>query len=444
MEESMHNFTRRSLVKGAAAAGVAGGTLLDFARAFAQESQWKPEAGATLNVLRWKRFVQAEDDAFMKMVDAFSKATGVKVNISNESFDDMQPKASVAANTGQGPDLVWGLHSTPQLFPEKCLPMEDVANYLGKKYGGWFPAAEAYGKSGGKWIAIPVAVNGGYINYRISSINKAGFKEVPKDLPGFLELCKGLKKNGTPSGFALGHASGDANGWIHWILWSHNAWLVDKNDKIIVNSPETAKALEYCKQLSDTFIEGCASWNDSSNNKAFLAGDLHLTNNGISIYVAAKTAGAQGDAKQKAIAEDMNHAYFPVGPIGKPTELQLAFPIFAFNFTKVPNTAKAFVAFMLEAQNYNPWLEGAQGYLSHTLAAYDNNPVWTADPKTTVFRDAAKRTLPASGIGTLSPKVAAAMAEFIVVDMFARYCTGQEDVKTTMKTAERAAQRIFR
>ena len=229
----MSHITRRSILQGAAAAGVAGGTLLDMARAFAQESPWKPEAGATLNVLRWKRFVQAEDDAFMKMVDAYQKAFNVKVNISNESFDDMQPKASVAANTGTGPDLVWGLHSTPQLFPEKCLPVQDVADYLGKKYGGWFPAAEAYGKSGGKWIAIPVAVNGGYINYRISSINKAGFKEIPKDTAGFLELCKALKKNGTPSGFALGHASGDANAWIHWLLWSHNAWLVDKDDKIV-------------------------------------------------------------------------------------------------------------------------------------------------------------------------------------------------------------------
>ncbi len=440
----MSDMTRRSILQGAAAAGLAGGTLLDMARAFAQESPWKPEAGATLNVLRWKRFVQAEDDAFMKMVDAYSKAFNVKVNVSNESFDDMQPKASVAANTGTGPDLVWGLHSTPQLFPEKCLPMGDVADYLGKKYGGWFPAAEAYGKSGGKWIAIPVAVNGGYINYRISSVNKAGFKEVPKDTAGFLELCKALKKNNTPSGFALGHASGDANSWLHWILWSHNAWLVDKDDKIIINSPETAKALEYCKALSDTFIEGCASWNDSSNNKAFLAGDLHLTSNGISIYVAAKTDGAKGDARMKALAEDIDHAYFPIGPLGKPAELQLAFPILAFSFTKVPNASKAFVAFMMEAQNYNPWLEGAQGYLSHTLAAYDKNPVWTADPKTTVFRDAAKRTLPASGLGTLSPKVAAAIADFVVVDMFARYCTGQEDLKTTMKTAERAAQRIFR
>ena len=143
----MTRITRRSILQGAAATGFAGGALLDMARAFAQESPWKPEAGATLNVLRWKRFVQAEDDAFMKMVDAFSKAMNVKVNISNESFDDIQPKASVAANTGTGPDLIWGLHSTPQLFPEKCLPVGDVADYLGKKYGGWIPNATVYGKA---------------------------------------------------------------------------------------------------------------------------------------------------------------------------------------------------------------------------------------------------------------------------------------------------------
>ena len=41
-------------------------------------------------------------------------------------------------------------------------------------------------------------------------MDKAGFSEFPKDFPGFLELCKALKKNNTPAGFALGHASGDA------------------------------------------------------------------------------------------------------------------------------------------------------------------------------------------------------------------------------------------
>ena len=109
------------------------------------------------------------------------------------------------------------------------------------------------------------------------------------------------------------------------------ATLVDKDDKVIINSPETAKALEYSKALSDTFIPGTASWNDRSNNKAFLAGELYCTANGISIYVAAKD-----DPTKKELAEDINHALWPVGPIGKPTELQLCVPILAFNFTKYP------------------------------------------------------------------------------------------------------------
>lgn len=436
----MVHLDRRSLVKGGAALGLAGAAgLLDWAKAWAQEQPFKPEQGAQLSILRWKRFVEAEDQAFMKMVEAFTKATGVKVNVTNESFDDIQPKASVAANTGQGPDMVWGLFSFPFLFPSKCIEVTDVADYLGKKYGGWAPTAAAYGKYKEKWISIPVAFNGGYINYRVSALKKAGFDKVPQDNAGFLELCKALKKNNTPCGFALGHATGDANNWTHWALWSHGGNLVDQNEKVVINSPETAKALEYVKQLYETFVPGTASWNDSNNNKAFLAGELYLTNNGISIYAAAKA-----DPTKKELAEDIDHALYPIGPAGKPTELQLAFPILAYTFTKAPNACKAFMAFMLEAENYNQWLQAAQGYLTQPLNAYENNPVWTSDPKNTVFREASKRTLPASGIAPVSEKSAAALADFIVVDMFASYVTGREDVKGAMRTAERAAQRIFR
>ena len=436
----MSHFDRRTLIKGGAALGLAGATnLLDFAKAWAQASPFKPEPNSTLNVLRWKRFVEAEDAAFMKMVDAFAKATGTKVNISNESFDDIQPKASVAANTGQGPDMVWGLYSFPFLFPEKCIEVTDVADYLGKKYGGWVKTAEAYGKYKDKWIAIPVAFNGGYINYRISAVKKAGFDKVPTDTAGFLELCKALKKNNTPCGFALGHATGDGNSWAHWALWSHGGNLVDKNEKVVIDSPETLAALEYVKQLYGTFIPGTAAWNDSNNNKAFLAGELFLTANGISIYAAAKV-----DPSKKEIAEDMDHALWPVGPVGKPTEFQLAFPILAFKYSKVPNACKAFMAFMLEAENYNPWLEGAQGYLTHPLNAYDANPVWTADPKNTVFREASKRTLAAGGESPVTERTAAALADFVVIDMFASYCTGAADAKTAVRNAERAAKRIFR
>jgi multiple sugar transport system substrate-binding protein len=317
--------------------------------------------------------------------------------------------------------------------------MNDVADYLGKKYGGWTAAAEKTVKLGDDWLGIPVATIGGAMNYRKSAVEKAGFKEFPKDFPGFLELCKALKANNTPAGFALGHATGDANGWLHWVLWGHNAWTVDKDDKVIINSPETLKALEYCKALSDTFIPGVASWNDSSNNKAFLAGELYCTLNGISIYVAAKD-----DPSKKDLAEDTYHALSPVGPIGKPTELQLASPILAFNFTKYPNAAKAFVAFMLEKENFDKWLSGARGYLTHTLNAYDSSPVWTADPKNEPYSQCSKRALPASGIGKPGEKAATAIADFLVVDMFANYCTGRETAAGAIAIAERQLKRIYR
>lgn len=146
-------------------------------------------------------------------------------------------------------------------------------------------------------------------------------------------------------------------------------------------------------------IPGVASWNDASNNKAFLGGEINWTDNGISIYVAATK-----DPTKKEIAEDMDHAFWPVGPIGKPTELHLMYPVLAMNYTKYPQASKALIAYMLEADQFNKWIDSAQGYLTHCLNAYDSNPVWTADPKRTVFRDAAKRSLTAGGLGSVGKR----------------------------------------
>jgi multiple sugar transport system substrate-binding protein len=319
------------------------------------------------------------------------------------------------------------------------MEVTDVADYLGKKYGGWVESAVQYGKSGNKWICVPICYSGNMVNYRIEASKKAGFSKIPDKTDGFLEYAKAMKKNNTPGGFALGHASGDGNGWVHWCLWSQGGNTVDKSDKVIINSPETAKALEYAKALYAEMIPGVASWNDASNNKAFLAGEINWTDNGISIYVAA-----QKDPTKKNIAEDMDHSFWPLGPAGKPTELHLMYPVLGMTYSKYPQACKALMAFMLEADNFNPWIESAQGYLTHCLNAYDKNPVWTADPKRAPFREAAKRSLTAGGLGSVGEKAATAIADFVVLDMFANYCTGREDVKGSIAIAERQLKRIYR
>ena len=383
------NLNRRSLIKGTAALGAAamGGDLVGWAKAWAAtEMTFKPEDGAKLQLLRWKRFVQSEEDAFLKLVAAFSQATGVPVEVLSESLDDVQPKASVAANVGSGPDMFWGLYSLPFLFPNQVMDVTDVAEYLGNKYGGWVDSAVKYGKAGDNWIDIPVAYNANLINYRISAMKAAGFSEMPQDTDGFLELVKGLNKVGKPAGMALGHASGDGNAWVHWVLWSHGGTLVDENNKVAIVSPETEAALNYAKQLYENFIPGTASWNDAFNNKAFLAEEVWLTNNGVSIYAAAKKGGnppADADAaakaaapKMAAIAEDMNHSVWPVGPVGKPTEFHLCYPLLGMQYTKYPNAVKAFMQFLMEKENYAPWAEAAVGYLTQSLNAYEDLPFW--------------------------------------------------------------------
>src|SRR5437660_2241407 len=112
------NLNRRRLLQGSAATAalLTGEPLFNFAKAWAQTAPWKPEQGAKLTVMRWKRFVEAEDQAFNAMVAAFQAATGTEMNVFSEAFEDVQPKASVAANIGSGMDVAWVLHTTPQLF----------------------------------------------------------------------------------------------------------------------------------------------------------------------------------------------------------------------------------------------------------------------------------------------------------------------------------------
>jgi multiple sugar transport system substrate-binding protein len=113
-------------------------------------------------------------------------------------------------------------------------------------------------------------------------------------------------------------------------------------------------------------------------------------------------------------------------------------------YSKVPNACKSFMAFMLDAQQFDKWLIDSVAYLTHPLNAYDANPVWKSDPKLSMLRDAAKRTLTAGGLGSVGEKAAAALADFIMLDMVASVCTGRASIKDAIAVAERQAKRIYR
>ena len=438
----MSKLSRREFLKttSGVVAGAALGPVLPLEEAPAQQLSLKPEPGATLRVLRWKRFVQGDEDQWLASSRKFAEKTGVPVTVDSENWEDLRPKAAVAANVGSGPDIIIGTNDDAHQYPDQLVDVSDVADYLGNRYGGWYDLAHQYGTDGRRWIGIPMGAGASAIVYRASQVKAAGFDGIPRDTAGFLKLCRALKARGTPPGMALGHATGDANIWCHWLIWAHGAKLVDQNGRVAINSKETAAALEYAKALYETFVPGTLSWLDPSNNKAFLAGDISLTTNGVSIYYAAKNSK---DPKVQAMADDIYHANMPIGPVGRPTEMGLAFIAVVFKYSRYPQAAKEYLRFMWEKEQYEAWMEAALAFVTQPLRAYESAPVWKSDPKRFAYRDAVKFMLPNGWPGKLGPASAAAMADFVVVDMVAEAATGSSSIADAMSKAERRAKRYY-
>ena len=444
----MSNIDRRNFLKMSAglAAGAATGEVLaqEKKAAAAPTLNLKPEKGAKLRVLRWKRFVQGDEDMWLANTKKFTEKTGIEVRVDSEGWEDVRPKAAVAANIGSGPDIIISTFEDAHQYPDKLVDVTDVANYLGAKYGGWYDAPKAYGMAhgkGNKWIALPMGCAGNCLVHRESHMKAAGFSTFPKDTDGFLKLMQALKAKGTPGGLALGNATGDGNTWTHWVVWAFGGKMVDENNNVVINSPETIKALEYSKELYQTFIPGTLSWLDPNNNKAFLDGQISVTCNGISIYYAAKTSP---DPKLKEIALDIQHANMPIGPVGRPTELNLLFPMMVFKYSKFPIAAKEYLRFMMEKEQYEPWQQAAIGYVTQPLRAYESNPIWTVDPKHTPYRDAMKVMQPNGYAGDMGYASAASMADFIMVNMVAEAASGSKTPKEAAERAEKRAQRYYK
>lgn len=439
-------FTRRDLVRTTAgvAAGVIGSRLVG-SPAFAQAAapKFTPEQGAKLRLLRWSPFVQGDENTWLALTKKFTEATGVDVRVDKESWEDIRPKAAVAANVGSGPDLMFVWFDDPFQYPDKLLDVTDLADYLGGKYGGWHEGPKSYAVKDGKFIGLPLATIGNAIVYRESWVKEAGFSEFPKDTAGFLELCKALKAKGHPAGFTHGHGVGDGNNYAHWLLWSHGGKMVDESGKVAINSPETLKAIEYAQELYKTFIPGTESWLDVNNNRAFLAGELSVIANGISAYETARI-NKDKDPKLAEMAKDIRTASLPVGPVGQSVELYQVTSAVIFNYTPYPNAAKAYLQFMFEEPQMSEWIKGSSGYCCQTLKAYDKNPIWTADPNYAPYSKASATLRNNGYAGPLGYASAATMADYVLVDMFAKAVTGQATAQEAMEEAEKRANRYYR
>lgn len=432
----MTDFSRRQLMQMSAAGAVAAGAVPGLAHA-AYAPKFEVEKGASLQMLRWTGFVKADDIQWQKNTEAFTKATGVPVTIQALSWDEIQAKSGLAAELGSGPDIVMGWYDDPFIYPEKLVTMTDLCEDLIQNLGGFYDVARSYGydEKAKRWLAVPVGGPADAVVYRDSWVKEAGYDSFPTDYDGMLDAARKLKKLNHPIGLALGHAVGDANNWTHCVLWGFGGKQVDEENRVCIESKETYAALKYAKALYETMIPGVSSWLDVSNNQAFLAGQISMTMNGISIWTVAQQQFPQ-------MFPDIRNGPVPIGPVKKGFFNQFS-QAYVFNYCKYPNAAKEYLRFMFQPEQMDPWITGMNGYVSPAMKAYAKLPIWTSNPNITPYRDALIDNLPDGYSGPPGRAAATALNSFVIVNMFADACVRGATPQEAAKNAARQLRQIY-
>jgi multiple sugar transport system substrate-binding protein len=204
-------------------------------------------------------------------------------------------------------------------------------------------------------------------------------------------------------------------------MWTFGAQEVDEDQNVIINSQEMRDCLDWFRVFWNEACDTSAlAWDDSANNRAFLAQQIALTKNASSIYFFAKH---NPDRTPEGMAENTNHHLGPVGPAGR---YHILAPNSRCILRNSPNVdaAKDFLRFMMEPERYDEWIMAQEGFSTPYLPSYENHPMWDADPKISAFREIAKYGRNFGHAGPFNRKASEAQVKYIVVDIFARVARG--------------------
>ncbi len=409
---------------GAIAAGTGGlAAILASGRApaFAQ--------GTTLHWVKGSDYVPASDQLLRtKINEQCQKDLGIKFNLEGVDALTIQARVTSSIQSGTGPDIICAFNNWPQLYAASVADVSDVAEEIGKAQGGFYETSRAIAYDGTKWIAMPFTIIGLQIVNRKSWLGEIGYDadKYPQTWDEYREAGKKLKAKGHPIGQTLGHAYGDAPAFWYPYLWSWDGKEVEADGKtVVLNSPGTIESVKFAVALwKDACDEGAFAWDDSGNNRAFLAGAISATNNGASIYLEAKKKpDSYSTETGKPIKDDCFHTALPKGPAGQ-FSWHAPQANMVMGYSKNQKAAKDFLRWFHSEKIFDPWFTSQQGFSVGPTTVWEEHKLWGNDPIMAPFRKAARSGRFAGYAGSAGRNAAEAISKYIVVDMYAKAVQG--------------------
>jgi len=395
-------------------------------------------SGVSLSFLQWASFIPTADAFLKKQIeDGFNQETGARVTIEFVNANDIQPKASASIQAGTGPDIISFRDNWAHTYKESMSDLSDVVADLKKQLGGdFYPAVEASTNVDGRYLAMPHDFGGGIMHWRKSMFAQAGATSFPQTYDEYHAVGKQLKAAGTPFGQAFGHSFGDPPGWCYSLLWGHGGREVDETGKVAINSPETIQAVSnMVGWFQDAYDETGLGWDDSSNNRAFLAETISSTLNGASIWFVARN-------DKMPFFDDIGLSPVPAGPKGRallPGIDNYVIP----SYSKNQDAAKEVLRWLMRPDVFTPLFLENQSYIGGVSAQHDASLPWNQFPASVqVFKEIGTYARTPGWPGPPNQKAGLAWSKYIIVDMFARAIQG-EPAESAVAWAEGELKAIY-
>lgn len=417
----------------ATGAGVVGGSLLTMLEARQAPAQIR---GTTLRILQWSHFIPAYDAWFDKFAKEWGDKNGVKVRVDHIPHLELPARMAAEFAAGAGHDIIHnGSSILTRLYYKSLVDISDIFGNVGKKFGGWIPAAKPLVAVEGRQYGIPMFYILLPMLYRKDLFDAAGLKA-----PDTWELARvaarTLKPKGHPTGIQFSQCA-DAN--LNWrsLLFSFGGAEADASgDNILIDSREMRAALRFAKALFDEGMTAeVFSWDDASDNRFLASGIGCWIHDAISAY---------------RTTEDTNPPVFkntviglePAGPGGKRVSVAAANVYMIWKFSKNQQTAKEFLTHVMDND-----LEGmtqSRGYNMPYLEANYKRPmpVIGTDPKMQILQDFPKIVAFYGYPGPFTTPIQEVVNLYVLPDMFTRAARGHA-IEDVMKWGMGEYRRIY-
>jgi len=433
-----NKLSRRGVVAGGVAAGLVAAPFVRSAN-----------AAGSLTIGMWDHWVPGANDVQTAIIKEWADKEKVDVKIDYITSQGNKLLLSLAAESQSksGHDIMEFTNWEAAQYATSLEPMDDVVKRVLEKNGPVSKAVEQIGFQNGHWLGVPMTRGSllmgctarfdmmkEYAGIDVQAFYPAG--KPPNDADwtwdAFLAAAEKCHKAGHEFGLPLGLTT-DSFLWVGALFLAYGAELMTAKGDITVRTDKVKQVMEFGKKISQFCPSDAQAWDDSSNNKALIAGKSALIFNPPSAWAVAKR-----DAPQ--VAEKCWFIGFPKGPAGR---FNPTLPRFygVWNFTKNKDQAKSLLEFLAMRQNAEKQVAAGQGYDLPPYLKFNDFKTWEDEgpPKGALSHYPIKGGDQQPGVvcSPAPPLIAAQISsQAIMPQMIVRYARGGESMDKVFAWAE--------